>query len=134
MSSLLNDIRKDENYAKFKKVYEACLAKLDLEGTYNEALNLHTSRTSRLLTGNDRYSAKRLIDAAFKDLSCRARLVELRVKNDKQLSYLVEATDKIAKYIKTEYADDLKEFSTVGERNAYIDRVLKGAQAGYCYA
>jgi hypothetical protein len=81
------------------------------------------------MTGEDRYSAKKLIDAAYKDLACRSRLVKIRVTNDKHLSYLVDATKSMAKYLRTEYADDLKEFGAAAERHDYVDRILKSAHS-----
>jgi len=125
MSSLIKEIRADANYVKFKKVYTSAVSHLDIDKSIMEALSLHTGRTSRMLVGNDRYSAKKLIDASYDDLRARARLVEIRVTHDKRLSFIVEATGNIAKYIRTEYADDLREFGTVADRNAFVDRVLR---------
>lgn len=127
-TSLLDDIRADLTYKKFKTILMTTKGKLKLEEAEAEALSLHLSRTSRTMSGADRYSAKKLIDAAYKDLACRSRLVEIRVKNDKYLSHLIEATASMSKYIRTEYADDLKEFGASLERTAYVDRVLKVAR------
>jgi hypothetical protein len=86
MSTLLDDIRADTTYIQFKKILAVTKGKLKIEEATAEAFALHESRTSRLMTGEDRYSAKKLIDAAYKDLSCRSRLVKIRVTNDKHLS------------------------------------------------
>ena len=93
-----------------------------------EVLSLHMSRTSRSMLGEDRYSPKKLIDASLKDLSNRSRLVEIRVRNDINLSHLKEAMEAFKRYASTEYAEDLKEFSTVDQRKSFIERVLKEAK------
>jgi hypothetical protein len=127
MSSLIKEVRQDPQYETFARILEQTKKRVNIEGSVEEALSLHASRTSRALNGNDRYSPKKLIDASFKDLSVRSRLVEIRVKNDKQMSHLREAMKALRRYISTEYADDLREFSNAEQRNAFIDRVMKAA-------
>lgn len=128
MSSLVKSIKADPNYLKFARIVENIKKKIDLEGSLNEALSLHASRTSRNITGDNRYSPKVLIDASLKDLSFRARLVELRVKNDLQLSTLREAIDAMRRHISTEYSEDLRDFSTADQRKSFVDRVLKSSK------
>lgn len=127
MTSLVASVRGDAQYKKFVTILESTRQGLDIEGAVAEAMALHTARTSRHLTGNDRYSPRKLIDASLKDLSTRARLVEIRVKNDRKLSHLREAMDAVRRYISTEYADDLRDFSTADQRRAFVDRILKTA-------
>ncbi len=129
MSSLVNDVRASEEFQKFKKIVERAKSKADIDGGMAEALSLHTSRLSRGLRGKDRYSPHVLIDASLQDMSNRARLVELRVKNDVQLETVNEAIHAMARYIATEYAEDLRdEFKTAAQRNAFADRVMKNAK------
>lgn len=125
--SLIREIREDENYVKFTKILANTRAKMDLEKAMQEVLSLHMSRTSRNMLGPDRYSPKKIIDASMKDMSNRARLVEIRVRNDVNLSHLREAMDALRRYISTEYADDLKEWSTAEQRRAFVDRMMKSA-------
>jgi hypothetical protein len=125
--SLISDVREDAQYKKFVVILGRTKERLKLEEALQEALGLHTSRTSRHLTGNDRYSPRKLIDASMRDLSTRARLVEIRVTNDRNLSHLREAMDALRRYISTEYADDLRDFSTADQRRAFVDRILKSA-------
>jgi len=127
MSSLLSAIRKDDNYKLFRSVFAKTQERVDIEKDLDEALRLHAGRSSRQLYGKQQYSIKSLIDASLKDISFRSRLVEIRVKASIQLSLLEEATKAIRKYISTEYADDLKEFSTAEQRKSFVDRALKGA-------
>ena len=126
--SLVKSIREDANYLKFTKIVARVQKRLDMEASTNEALGLHASRTSRNLTGDDRYNAMKLIDANLKDLSYRARLVEIRVKNDLQLSIVREAIEAMRRHISTEYADDLRDFSTADQRKSFVDRVIKNAK------
>lgn len=125
--SLVKQVRGDPQYLTFLKILKTTREKVNLETSLNEALNLHMARTSRSLTGNDRYSPKKLIDSTLKDLSTRSRLVEVRVTNDRNLSHLREAMDALRRYVSTEYAEELKDFATVGDRKSFIDRVLKSA-------
>ncbi len=128
--SLLKQIRKDPQYDTFLRILETTRKKLDVEAAVEEAKGLHASRTSRSLSGADRYSAKKIIDATLRDLSTRARLVEIRVANDRKLSHLKEAAEALRRYLSTEYVDELKEdFSTAGQRSSFVDRVLKNANA-----
>ncbi len=128
--SLLKQIRKDPQYATFLRILETTRKNLDTETATAEAKALHASRTSRSLSGKDRYSSKSLIDANLRDLSTRARLVEIRVTNDRKLSHLKEAAEALKKYVSTEYVDELKsDFSTAGQRSDFVDRVLKSANA-----
>jgi len=125
--SLVKQIKTDPNYVKFTKIVENVRKRVDIEGSLNEALGLHASRTSRNITGEKRYSPKTLIDANLKDLSYRARMVEIRVKNDIQLSVLREAISAMRRHISTEYSDELRDFSTAEQRKSFVDRVIKSA-------
>jgi len=125
--SLVTDIRADENYKKFAGILSATRSKINLDASLQEVIGLHTARSSRNLMGASRYSPKTIIDAAAKDISNRARLVEIRVRNDIALSHLREAMAAIRRYIITEYADDLRDYATVDQRKALVERVLKSA-------
>ena len=125
--ALVQEIRKDPNYAKFLKIVEGIRKRIDLEAITTEALGLHSARTSRSLHGNDRYSPTALIDASLKDLSFRARMVEMRVRLDIAVSNLSEAVAAIKRHISTEYNDELRDFSTAEQRRSFVDRVIKNS-------
>jgi hypothetical protein len=127
--SLTKQVRNDPQYETFLRVLEATRKRVDLDAALNEAMTLHSSRLSPSLTGNDRYSPRKLIDASFKDLSVRSRLVAIRVNNDRALSHLREAMDAFRRYISTEYSEELRDFSTADQRRAFVDRILKNANA-----
>jgi hypothetical protein len=80
---LIADVKKDKQYLTFTRILEETRSHVKIDKAMTEARALHTSRESRALTGKDRYSPKKLIDAAAKDMSVRARLVEIRVSNDR---------------------------------------------------
>ncbi len=125
--SLLDEIRSDSNYKKFARILETTRAKIDVDKSMKEVLSLHMGRTSRSMLGEDRYSPKKLIDASMKDMSNRARLVEIRVRNDINLSHLREAMAALRRYISTEYEYELRDFATVDQRKAFVDRVMRSA-------
>jgi hypothetical protein len=122
---LLKEIRNNPNYKSFLAIVETVSARIDIEGATKEALALHSARLSRALHGEKRYSPKAIVDANMQDIANRARLVEIRVKHDKQLSLLKSAIDAMRRHISTEYSADLRDFSTVEQRRAFVDRVLK---------
>ena len=129
-TDLVKSVRSGDTYTQFKKVVETVKNRADVEGGTKEALSLHATRLSRGIRGKDRYSPMLIVDACLQDLSIRARLVEIRVKNDLQFATLKEAIDSMRRHITTEYNDELKEeFSTAEQRRAFVDRVVKNAKA-----
>lgn len=128
MQSLVKEIKADANYEKFKRIVERIRKRVNIEAATTEALALHAGRTSRSIAGENRYNPMFIIDANLKDLSSRARLVEIRVRNDLQMSNLREAIDAVRRHISTEYADDLRDFSTADQRKSFVDRVIKNAK------
>lgn len=129
MSSLLQDIRNDPQYKKFKVIFARTQERLDLQRNLQEALTLHAGRSSRSLYGKNQFSIKALISASLKDCSWRARMVEIRVQASIQLSILKEAVNALRKYLSTEYSDDLTEFKNIEQRRAFVDRAIKDALA-----
>ena len=122
---LLSEIRSGAQYKKYQKILEAAQTGLDLDVLRAEALGSHSARTSRQLYGSKQYSPKALVDAVYKDLAFRSRMVEIRVKVSVALSNLDEASKAMRRYISTEYSDDLLDFSTADQRRSFVDRVLK---------
>jgi hypothetical protein len=128
-SELVKEIRGGATFKTFRQVFEAVTKRVDIAKNTAEVLGLHTSRTSRsLATKKERYSPSVLIDASLNDLSARARMVELRVRADLNLSTLREAVAAFAKHVQTEYAEELREFRTAEQRKALVDRVIKQAR------
>ena len=125
---LVKSIRLDPNYKKFGRIVETIRSRVNLTDIQNEALGLHASRSSRNMYGEGRYSPSIIIDASLKDLSFRARLVEMRVKLDIEVSSLSEAMAAVKNHISTEYADEIQdEFKNVGERKNFVDRCVKNS-------
>lgn len=125
--NLIAQVKQDPQYKKFLTILKNTQERIDLNKAVEESRALHAARTSRSLTGNDRYSPKKIIDACMKDLATRARLVEIRLANDRGLSHLREAMDAMRRYLSTEYSEELKDFSTADQRKSFVDRVLKNA-------
>ncbi len=124
---ILKDIRGNPEYKKFKKIVTLVQERINIDRDQAEALAMHAGRTSRRLHGNKQYSPKALIDASLNDLSCRARLVEVRVQCSIQIDLLHDALKAIKHYITTEYHDEMKAFKTVGQRTAFVERVVASA-------
>lgn len=125
---LIADIRDTHEYKTFKKIVSKCEAAINLEQDRSEALALHSGRSSRTLHGRKAYQARALVDASLNDLSCRARLVEIRVRWSMQIDVLDAAVKAIKHFIDTEYNTRMKKaFTTVGDRKAFVERVIKAA-------
>lgn len=123
----VEEIRDDSQYKKFKDILKQVRTKLNPEKDRNEALALHASRTGRTLYGKKQFSGKSIMEASMQDLANRARLVEIRVQASIQISLLAEAVKRIRRYIMTEYADELKAYSTQASRTAMVDRIIHSA-------
>lgn len=126
-SDLISAIREEESYKKFKKIVLVARGRIDAERDKAEALASHASRVSRRMYGQKQFSPKSLMEASSQDMSIRSRLVEIRVQCSLTTSMLDAAIDGMRGYISTEYSDDLKVFKTIGDRKAFLDRIVKGA-------
>ena len=124
---LIELIKADPAYATFRNIVRNTQKSLNIQNSLDDALSLHNSRVLRDLKGEQRYSPKLLIDANLTDLSFRSRLVDMRVRNDVKLSTLREALDAIRGHISTQYSTELKSFSTVDQRRAFVDRAVKNS-------
>lgn len=123
--SVLEQIREDSEFEKFKRVIKREKERLHLLEDEKEVLGLHASRISRTMYDKRQYSAQALMDATSSDLAYRSRMVELRVKASLRISMMEAAIGSIRKYIYTKYVKANGAFSTEASRQAFIDTVLK---------
>lgn len=126
-SVIMDSLRGDAQFKKFRLIVSKTRERFKVESDRKEALSLHASRTSRTLHGDKRYSPIALMDASLKDLSFRARLVEIRVQITLHTALLEEAVTAIKRYIRTEYYDELNNYKTVDSRSALVDRLVASA-------
>lgn len=127
MSSLIQLVKADPNYKQFQRIVEHAVSRLNFEAVETEIKALHGGRRSRSMYGDRRYSPKYIIESSAQDLSVRARLVEIRINYDRQLSTIREAVAAMKRHVTTEYDDDLREYSTAQVRRDFADRVVKQA-------
>jgi hypothetical protein len=125
--ALMRSVKKDKKYTRFARIIQLVSDRLNIEKDRQEAMALHASRTSRALHGGKRYSPRALIDANLKDLSTRARLVEMRVKASYQVEVLEDACEAMRHHLVTEYNQELRSYSTEAQRGAFIKRVQRQA-------
>lgn len=128
LRGLLNEVKVDPKYKRFRNIVKTTQDRLNLDADRNEAFALHASRTSRTLHGKAQYSPKALMDASLKDLSARARLVEIRVKASYHLGLLDEAMDAMKRHMVTTYNDEIRKYSNESQRNALVQRVQGSAR------
>lgn len=120
-------LRKDPKYKKFLRAVEVISGRLKLEADRKEAWSMHASRTSRSLYGKDQFSLQKFEQAVLKDLSIRARMVEIRVQVSSNISMLDRAISDMRNHIQTEYDDLLKPFKTVDRRRQAISRLVQSS-------
>lgn len=125
--SLIQTIRDSKDYKTFKKMVLKVEEAINVDRDRNEALAMHAGRTSRKLYGRKAYSPKAIIEASLNDLSARARLVEIRVQTSSHIDLLHDAIKAMRHSINVEFAEDLSKIKTVGQRQAFVDRVVAKA-------
>lgn len=123
-----SDIRDCSDFKKFKKIVQQVQSRMNVEKDQAEAIALNAGRTSRKLYGDRKYSPKALIDASLNDLAVRSRLVELRVRASNQIDILNDACKAMKNSMLTNFQDRMKKmFSTVGDRNAFMENMIANA-------
>ena len=122
--TFLETLKEDTSYLKFKNIVQMVQGALDPDKIQIEAMTLHKTRPSRNMFEN-KTSPNKLFDAIMKDLSCRARLVELRTNLFIQQEILITALDAMKDHLLTKYGDNIKDrTNNAEERNAFIRRLL----------
>lgn len=121
---VFNALKEDGEYKKFRKLYKNIIDTLTVDKFIDEAKALHAGRTSRSLHEKKQFNPRALIEASTKDLSVRARLVEIRIRVSVSQSRLDEAMDAMKRYLNTEFYDDLSEYKTVDIKKALVERVI----------
>lgn len=129
ISPTIKKIQKDANFKKYMRIYKAVEGRLDIEANRDEAFSLHASRTSRSIIGKDQFKSRVIYTAIAKDLSYRARLVEIRQRNAAEISLLQGARESLHKYIRTAYRDVLKGYSNEATRSAFLAQVTEDSTA-----
>jgi len=126
--SFSDELKADEVYKKYRNILTLVKAAVDPEKTKAEAITLHKLRGSRELT-REKMSPTKLHDAITKDLSTRARLIELRINLYVQSDILSTAMRKLKDHVLSKYRDEMKELtSNAEERNALLRRCTAGGQ------
>lgn len=125
--SLVQDIREDSNYKKYKRVLKTVSSRLDVDSARQEILAIHASRASRSIYGEHQYSKKVLYEANAKDLMHRSRLTEIRENISIQISYIRESRSALHRYILTRYKAEMRAYSNQQSRSALLDSITHRA-------
>lgn len=123
LDDLIDAVRNDPEYIKFKKIIRTTRDKLSLEVDREEAMLSLAGRTSRSIYGKRQFSGKALLEAMSYDMQARTRLVELRIRAKVQLDVLNDALQALKDHILTEYSEDMRIFNNAEARNAFVSRV-----------
>jgi hypothetical protein len=123
LDELIDAVRNDPEYIKFKKIIRTTRDKLRLVEDRDEAMMMLSGRTSRTIYGKKQFSGKSLMEAMANDMAARSRLVEMRLRVKVHLDVLSDACQALKDHVLTEYAEDMKLFSNAESRNAFVSRV-----------
>jgi hypothetical protein len=123
LDDLIDAIRNDAEYTKFKKIVRTVREKLQTDADRSEALMLLSGRTSRTIHGKRQFSGKALLEAMSNDMAARSRLVEIRIRAKVHLDTLTDACQALKDHVLTEYAEDMRIFNNSEARNAFVSRV-----------
>lgn len=129
LEELIEAVRADAEYKKFKLIVKEKRTLLKIERDRNEALALLAGRSSRSIHGNKQFSPKVMLDATSNDMAARSRLVEIRVKAKVHLDTLEDACKAIKSHVMTEYSEEMRQFANAEARTAFLDRVLGTTRA-----
>lgn len=117
-------LSQDERIQDMLNIADAIKASVNFARVLNEAASLHAARPSRTLYRVALQPTK-LYEANAHDLRARSRIVELRVSLMVQVLPFKRALDRLSKYLKVTYADDLNELSSTERgRKVILDAVL----------
>jgi hypothetical protein len=119
-------IKNNAAYQKYLKVLEK-VESMDLASVVREAKSLHAGRTSRTLHTSD-IGPKMLTEALFKDLSYRARMVELRVNVSDKRDRLHTTVDVVRRYLMHRYGEKLGLKSQVSRRQFFDTLFREGIE------
>ncbi len=120
---IIDEIRENEYYKRYKKIYKRLSEDIDLEKIDKELTTLHSGRMSRSLFGSSPGPDK-IIEANLQDSSYRSRLVELRVELSKSITLMDTTIDTLKLKLSTEYSDNLAGLKTKGERLSFVESFL----------
>lgn len=124
MSSFKDLLAEDPQYQKFIEISQSVRETLTLDRFLKEAEVMHKGRKVRTLNAR-KISPIDLQEAIIADLGNRSRLTEIRTLLARQSEILGTALSTIKRHLRAKHADYLKSrFSTVSERNSFLDVVL----------
>jgi hypothetical protein len=123
LDELIDAVRNDQEYIKFKKIIRTTRDRLRLVEDREEAMMMLSGRTSRTIYGKKQFSGKSLMEAMANDMAARSRLVEIRCRAKINLDVLTDACQALKDHVLTEYSEDMKLFSNAESRNAFVSRV-----------
>lgn len=125
MNSTIEEIRADEQFKKFKRMFLRVQKTITLDEYVAECQTLHASRLStKISDSKGQFSPQMLMDANAIDLSSRSRMAFIAANLKLRLSKLESAMDAIDSYIVNQYGSQIQA-RTIDERKKFVHRVLK---------
>ncbi|QDH83414.1 hypothetical protein [Achromobacter phage Motura] len=124
MASLVEVLKADPEYKKFRRIFKTISGRLKLERDRKEVTDMHSSREIHSLYGKAQYNPNKLYSAQMNDARNRARMTKIRQSIEEQYDLLHRATKAFRQYALAYYKDELKPYSNQQQRMAVIERVM----------
>jgi hypothetical protein len=128
--SPLDRIRADQQLKSFLRDCKNGIYNVDVKKIKHEINNLHRSRLSRQLKSRTvkRRFKEQILETEIQSMSYRSRIVEMKLTCVDILFELDKYLSILKKYLKTEYAGELKKVGgTQAERDAFLDNMMSRA-------
>jgi hypothetical protein len=122
---LLEALTDDAVFKKYRSILEIVQSSIDPTKTQEEAVALHKARPARELWKQKKLDPNALNNAIIKDLSTRARLVELQTQLLQQADLLKTTMSGLKDHILSKYSSTIKSLcNNAEERNALMRRIM----------
>lgn len=126
MAKVMDRIREDETYRKYRRVIRTIADDVDMDKLLDEAQGLFRTRKSRALYGK-RPGATDLYEVQQQEMMVRTRLAEMSAQIHLKIGMVERANKTIKNHLIAEYGVALKEYSaTAADRTAIIQSKLRG--------
>lgn len=128
LPELLASIRSDATWKKFKTIVAEAQSRLKIEKDREELFAIMASRKVRGLHGKKAYSPSALQEAESKEIEARSRVTEIRMKASIQLDHVEAALRAVENHVRTEYAEQMRGYTSEAQRTALVQRVQRIAK------
>lgn len=127
--SLLGKMRSDSNVKKFNRAVSTGTFSINTQELEDEITLLHAARITRSVKykGLMQSSQKVLIESILQTQANRSRVVEIQMQCSSIAGRMSDAQSGLKDYLSSTYNEQLKEYRTIKEKDALLNRVFEDA-------